>query len=148
MPRVRNKPPPPPYEPPAPAPVADAIVNVKKHDIKRPITDLVRKHWGDEYEAVYLESKSEAATWRTQKAEEILGLLEHKEGVFSRSKGARANCRKANLEALRQCLRNLSSGAILRKQAKQAAGPQTLSKQGAQAIVDALFKLGGPIAGR
>ncbi|KAJ3818107.1 hypothetical protein F5880DRAFT_1617666 [Lentinula raphanica] len=146
MPRVRDEPPPPPAPAAelAPGPLPDGIVDGKKHDIDRSITDLVRKHWGDDYEAIYLESKPAAASWQAQKAEEILGLLERKEGVFSASKGARANRRKANLDALRQCLRNLGTGLIL----KQATGPQTLSKQGAQAIVDALLKLGSPIAGR
>ncbi|KAJ3760133.1 hypothetical protein EV360DRAFT_81471 [Lentinula raphanica] len=158
MPRVRDDPPPyeAPVPPPAPAadpvpgPAPDGVTDVKqrKHDIERPITDLVRKNWGDEYEAIYLNSKTEAVSWRTQKAEEILGLLERKEGVFSGSKGARDHCRKENLDALRQCFRNLHSGSLLRKQAKQAAGPPAISKQAAQLVVDALFKLGSPVAGR
>ncbi|KAJ3837277.1 hypothetical protein F5878DRAFT_622904 [Lentinula raphanica] len=46
----------------------------------------------------------------------------------------------------------MGSGVLLRKQAKQAAtqvaGPQVMSKEAAQAVVDAVFKLTGPLAGR
>ncbi|KAJ3765697.1 hypothetical protein FB446DRAFT_709256 [Lentinula raphanica] len=185
MPRVREDPPPPPYEAPAPVPVpvpgvgaapnlaTDAAPGVlpdtnpndqnSKHDIDRRVTDLVRKHWFDDYETKYNESPSEAAKWRAQKSEEILILLERKEGFFAGTNGARGNRRKANLDALRQCFRNMA-GAILKKQAKQVAIPPTvppaippavppavppiLSKSAAQIIVDGMFKLAGPVAGR
>ncbi|KAJ3831442.1 hypothetical protein F5878DRAFT_667549 [Lentinula raphanica] len=181
MPRVREDPPPPPYEAPASVPVpvpgvgaapnlaadaapgvlSDALPNGQnsKHDIDRTVTDLVRKHWFDDYEAKYNESPTEAAKWRAQKSEEILILLECKEGFFAVTNGARGNRRKANLDALRQCFRNMA-GAILKKQAKQvaippavpptvpAAVPPILSKSAAQIIVDGMFKLAGPVAGR
>ncbi|KAJ3710756.1 hypothetical protein C8R42DRAFT_781348 [Lentinula raphanica] len=162
MPRVRDDPPPPPYEAPAaaavpaaaaPAPVPDVIDDKKpKHDIECSITDLIRKTWTDDYEAALNISLAEGAAWRSKKSEEILGLLERKEGLFAGSKGARGDCRKANLDALKQCFRNMGSGILLRKQAKQAAkqvaGPQVMSKEAAQAVVDAVCKLTGPLAGR
>ncbi|KAJ3843144.1 hypothetical protein F5878DRAFT_638310 [Lentinula raphanica] len=169
MPHVPDDlPPPPPYEAqglppapihlpaPAPAPGADPVPaatpdvapNGKKvkHDINRIVTSLVRKNWGDAYKAVLAKSKTEAVSWRARKAEEILGLLERKQGVFARSDGAREDCRKDNLDALRQCFRNIGSSA--RNQANEVTGPPAMSKQAAHVVVDGMFRLMGPAAGR
>ncbi|KAJ3765940.1 hypothetical protein FB446DRAFT_828271 [Lentinula raphanica] len=118
------------------------------HDINRSITNLVRTNWGDAYEAVLAKSKTEAVSWRTRKAQEILGLLERQQGVFAGSTGAREDSRKGNLHRYKQCFRNIGVGSALKNQAKEVTGPPAMSKQAAHVVVDGMFRLMGPAAGR